>query len=69
MATNPPGPNTPPTVVQAGVHTEQRFRVVKTTRIPQGAASYTLMAGKEISSHGYDLAHLRRLGVELVPIN
>lgn len=44
---------------------ERRFRVMETISIPSGGASYTLRAGKTISSFGYDIGKLKALGVKL----
>lgn len=43
------------------------YRVQKTCRVPRGASTYTLTAGKVISSRGYDIEELKRLGVPLEP--
>lgn len=41
------------------------FRILKECRIPQGASYYTLPVGKVISSCGYDIAELQRMGVPM----
>ena len=44
---------------------ERRFLVEETAEIPRGGSSYLLARGKTISSHGYDIAALKRHGVKL----
>ena len=44
---------------------ERTFRVVKETKVNRLGSHYTLRAGKIISSKGYDIDELVKLGVAL----
>jgi hypothetical protein len=48
---------------------ERRFLVEETAEIPRGGSSYVLSKGKTISSHGYDIAALKRQGVKLKDVS
>jgi hypothetical protein len=50
-----------------GVHSvaERRYLVKETVQVPRGASYYTLPKGKTISSMGYDVPALKRMGVKL----
>jgi hypothetical protein len=47
------------------VRVERFYAVERTSQVPRGASHYTLPAGKVISSRGYDIEELLRLGVPL----
>ncbi len=50
----------------APTHTHEKFyRVVETHEVPHGGGSYLLKKGKVISSKGYHIDHLKRIGVKL----
>lgn len=44
---------------------ERRYTVLETIEIPRGGASFLLRKGKTISSHGYDIDQLRKMGARL----
>jgi hypothetical protein len=44
------------------------FRVLEAKDVPRHGGSFHLHAGKEISSAGYDIAALLRVGVKLEPL-
>jgi|GEM_PF-6376235 hypothetical protein len=44
---------------------ERIYRVTQEIKIPRGGSHYLLPAGKTLSSHGYDIPALKRLGVQL----
>lgn len=48
---------------------ERFFRVTNDVQVPQGASHYLLKAGQVISSYGYDVDELLRLGAPLEPTN
>jgi len=48
---------------------EKRFLVEESAEIPRGGSSYVLAKGKTISSHGYDIAALKRQGVKLKEVS
>jgi len=48
---------------------EKRFLVEESAEIPRGGSSYMLAKGKTISSHGYDIAALKRQGVKLKEVS
>ncbi len=48
---------------------ERKFLVEETAEIPRGGSSYVLSKGKTISSHGYDIAALKRQGVKLKEVS
>ena len=47
---------------------ERKFLVDETAELPRGGSSYVLSTGKTISSHGYDIAALKRQGVKLTEV-
>jgi hypothetical protein len=47
---------------------ERKFLVDETAELPRGGSSYVLSKGKTISSHGYDIAALKRQGVKLTEV-
>lgn len=47
--------------------TEEFFVVQADTPVPRGGAPFILRKGKRISSRGYDIPYLRKLGVPLQP--
>jgi hypothetical protein len=48
---------------------ERKFLVEETMEIPRGGSSYVLTKGKTISSHGYDIAALKRQGAKLKDVS
>ena len=48
---------------------ERKFLVEETHELPRGGSSYLLPKGKTISSHGYDIAALKRQGVKLKEVS
>lgn len=48
-----------------GAPAEKRFVVKQEAQVARGGSCYTLPKGKVISSHGYDIAALKKSGVQL----
>ena len=44
---------------------ERRYRILHTMEVPRGASSFLLRQGQVISSRGYAIAELERVGVKL----
>lgn len=54
-----------PHVVARADGGERHYLVLETIEIPRGGASFLLRKGKTISSHGYDIDQLRKMGAHL----
>jgi hypothetical protein len=52
---------------EAKPEAEQLYQVMEDIKIPRGASSFMLRAGKVISNRGYDIPTLLRCGAKLGP--
>jgi hypothetical protein len=61
-------PSAPAVVVAEAATVERIYVVERDFKVPNGASSFTLRQGKVLSSKGYDIDHLLRVGAPIKPV-